>query len=101
MCDFFKNIFIQYSHSLSLSLIFRDSLSASSLYLPGIEAAVVQILFCSVQSHMSQVILWHVLEFFEPILFIPYTVAVLSDKIFTRVSEFFTKALRPKKAANS
>ena len=57
----------------------------------------IQILFCSAQSHMSKIVLWHVLELFEPILFIPYTVLVLSDKIFACVSELFTKILDQKR----
>ena len=88
-------------HSLSFSLVFRDSLSDSSLYLPRIWSAVIQILFCFVQSHISQIILWHKLKLFESILFIPYTIVLLLGKIFICVSEFFTKALRPKKVGNS
>ena len=50
---------------------------------------------------MSKIVLWHVLELFETILFIPYTVLVFSDKIFACVSELFTKDFRPKKESNS
>ena len=71
-------------------------MSASSLYLPGIWAAVIQILFCSTQSYMSQIILWHVLELLEPILFIPYTVAVLSDKLL-HVYQYFSQKLLDQK----
>ena len=50
----FSKAFLFNIHFLSFSLIFRDSLSASSLYLSGIWAAVIQMLFRSAQSHMSR-----------------------------------------------